>query len=725
MELLIYLLKVSACTAFFFGFYLVTLRKLTFFEINRFYLLGTLFLSFVIPAVKINIAKEAEIIETQVPIALVKTHDVGVLETSRVEILPMPVTEIPFDWFSIIPYIYFSVAAVLLVVCFWQLYRLIRFAKDYKENHEGLKLISKKKGFTNCSFFNYVFVNETNLSETDLQVLLKHEQVHANQYHSVDKIVLMIAKAILWFNPIIYLFDKALEQTHEYEADEATSQSFGNNAYANLLLRLVVVKTNTALIHNFVKSPIKERIKMLFNSKSKNMKKLNYLLVLPIGLCLLWLFSVQIVYAQSERKVRMEMKRDSVIGKTLRGTVTKKGKSGTRDVINLSVGTNDYLINSWGFKDKTKVGDELSVFFNGVALNWKRIDKNGKLIDESKERIYEPGIVKSKEGDVIYKMIVAEKIGFHYEMSKARQATSRIKFIVKNANGTLNKIVLNDGEFTISLNVDKQNFKSNDFKIGDSVLVKFIGERLVAKKTYSTDKMIALYSQPKKYLLKNEALFNRFYDENGRQKVDILKSDAEKDLIPKIISSSSITGDVNKKISYLKDAVIEILGSTITAKYVELNQNEKVLIADHAVITNGGSMIVAEQAVFNLLDGTYRAYESNSEAGEKISFNDFSLKENENMIAKRIHYSALDSTRISMDKSVISLYGKAKINFKDVTIDADEITYNIITQMGSAKNMVITQANSGSKIKGISAKFNLNGKIEVWQNVNGSIVVEH
>lgn len=84
-----------------------------------------------------------------------------------------------------------------------------------------------------------------------------------------------MAKAIMWFNPVIYLWDKALEQTHEYEADEATANQFGSKDYASLLLKLAVSESQTALVHNFVKSPIKERIKMLFNTKSKKMKKIN------------------------------------------------------------------------------------------------------------------------------------------------------------------------------------------------------------------------------------------------------------------------------------------------------------------------------------------------------------------------------------------------------------------------------------------------------------------
>ncbi|UKJ06785.1 hypothetical protein [Solitalea lacus] len=51
-----------------------------------------------------------------------------------------------------------------------------------------------------------------------------------------------------------------------------------------------------------------------------------------------------------------------------------------------------------------------------------------------------------------------------------------------------------------------------------AVLAKFIGEKLVSPKSYSTTKLIALYSQPKGNELRNNLLFNKFYYEDGKQK---------------------------------------------------------------------------------------------------------------------------------------------------------------------------------------------------------------
>lgn len=299
MELFNYLLKVSACSVLFFAFYLVVLRKLTFFKINRFYLLGSLLMSFIIPSMQFTIEREIEYTPvSNEPIV----YDVESLQTSTgVEVPqvtytpPLNYEVVPFNWVLFLPYLYGGIVVSLLLLSIWRVIHLLKHTTKSVKEINGLKLISKEFGFTNCSFFNYVFIDENSLTEAEFAVLLAHEEVHAKQYHSIDKLLLMVAKAILWFNPIIYLYDKALEEAHEYEADDTTSQQIGTGSYASLLLKLAVRKSAHPLIHNFVKSPIKERIRMLFNSKSKNMKKLVYLLALPIGLGLIWGFTIDVV----------------------------------------------------------------------------------------------------------------------------------------------------------------------------------------------------------------------------------------------------------------------------------------------------------------------------------------------------------------------------------------------------------------------------------------------
>lgn len=750
MELLIYLLKVSACTVLFFTFYILVLRKLTFFKINRFYLLLTLLLSFVIPTLNFTIEREVE--ATPIVYAQTEVADeafvqeaisaVGSIETA-------PIIEESFDYYSLLPYLYFGIVFSLLFIATWRILKLFKYTKGIKHELNGLKIVQKSDGFTNCSFFNYVFIDE-NLNYAELQILLKHEEVHAKQFHSIDKIIMMLIKAFLWFNPVVYLYDQALEQAHEYEADEATSQNFGTEQYASLLLRLAISKSEMPLVHNFVKSPIKDRIKMLFNSKTKNMKKLMYLLALPIGLGLLWGFTVKVVDVSAKNKIdKQNLSSEKLLsldkklmGKTLKGQVksiflTEVGEvlnfkydKGIIRVLNLpkgnvSVGDEVFItlggiVNIQFFDAKGNLtksldgpcyGMDLMKTLDGAVLyksslqdtiksqQQKNIDKikkyeafrkspefakklkemeningktlagvvgdnygNDKMIMRKGKLLYADGktyilesftkgnivntlskndkiIIKvdyssfnyevphlilsaktiTKDGKLLYTAPARPKpkeYAFLYEANKARYAWSIIKSIEKNNDGTINKIVLNDNGFTINLNVSDQKFKSENFKVGGSVIAKFFGEKLIAKNTYTTDKMIVLYSWPRKYELKNKELYDRFYNKDGTQKINkpfSKKPEVGKitSLKPILIGRSSLTVDTKTDIGYIKNGVMKIgdKQSKHTSKDLYQGKSDQIkYTAKDSIRTNnktgdiylyGGAVFESENMIFS------------------------------------------------------------------------------------------------------------------------------
>ncbi|KQM78888.1 hypothetical protein ASE74_13085 [Pedobacter sp. Leaf216] len=749
MEWLTYLLKVTACTVLFFGFYLLVLRKLTFFKINRFYLLITLLLSFIIPALQFEVERNMPRLETELEgmpeLKPIHPAPIQLIQPIVVEYQPEVTPKI--DWLTLMPYAYGSIALILLLICVWRLFILLRHTGTYTKNNNGLKLIDKAKGFTNCSFFNYVFIDGSTLGELDLKVLLKHEEVHAKQYHSIDKILLMICKSVLWFNPVIYFYDKALEQVHEYEADEFTSANFGNQTYANLLLKLAISKSNMPLIHNFVKSPIKDRIKMLFHSKSKNMKKFRYLLAVPVVMGLIWLFAVQVIYAQhinDDSKPSKNFYQGMLKGKVLN---TKKEAIGLYTFDLLAEGK-IYPIEATIFKDKIKVGDELIVYIDAKGFNMKKMDKNGKVIAEAKGPIYTATRVTTLTGVLLYERKI-ENHAFLYEANKARSASSTIKSITKGVNGNIEKIVLNDGFFTINLNLATQNIKNSDFKIGDRVLAKFIGEKLVSKNTYTTDKLIVLYSEPKKYTIKNEALYNRFYFGDGKQKIVAVKNEPAKisgPVEPKIISFSKITGDVKHKISYMENAVIDIINCRLEAKYVELDRANNKMTAKNAVLkANEGGSATAKIIVFDLSNGTYVAESGNrnlkvsdgddpdlqrirdsltkvEESGiDKIKnlISPTNKKQNESINNhffkdKKLSFSS-DSVKLSKTKLIYHYTGNVKIENDGLTILASDAIYVKNLNTLNARKVKLLSKDKQSIISADSITLNVeNSKIKIF-----------
>lgn len=296
MEWLNYLLKVSACMVLLYALYHIAFRKLSFLSLNRYYLLFSLIISFLVPVLQMEIESQINVqrhVETVgLPMHNHTSNSALAVAQDRIQVGT-------YEWSDLLPMLYWVVAFSYFAIFIYRMVHLTVQMRKISNKSGRLKIIHKSTGFTNCSFLNYVFLDQQNLQSNELDVILKHESIHAKNFHSLDKLFMQCCQAILWFNPIIYLYGKALEQAHEYEADRETSMLIGPTQYAKTLLAIAVHKNHSALLHSFVRNQVKARINRLFTNQSKNMKKLTYLFTLPVAMGLVALFGVEVVYAKT------------------------------------------------------------------------------------------------------------------------------------------------------------------------------------------------------------------------------------------------------------------------------------------------------------------------------------------------------------------------------------------------------------------------------------------
>ncbi|RQO72630.1 hypothetical protein DBR40_15095 [Pedobacter sp. KBW01] len=720
MEWLTYLLKVTACTVLFFGFYVVVLRKLTFFKINRFYLLATLLLSFVIPALQFEVKRKIAVVETEIPANVPELKPISMAPAQLIQPVMLEYdqkkAEAKMDWSALMSYAYVGIASLLLLICLWRLLSLLRHTRGSIKNNEGLKLVPKTKGFTNCSFFNYVFIDADKLSDVDLAVLLKHEQVHARQYHSVDKIILMVFKSLLWFNPIVYLYDKALEQVHEYEADEITSADFGNQAYAGLLLKLAVSKSDIPLIHNFVKSPVKDRIKMLFHAKSKNMKKLFYVLSLPVLLGLVYGFTVSYVDVALTNKIEnKQLQLDYSNGKWIKGVIVKTRKDLESVFFTLKATNGTYTISS-GFVDvKIGIGDELSVFVVPNIIPPHPIGEPDRY--KKFENTYMPKAIKNMDGNII----------FEYEDYNTWKKSARYANLLSEANRIKGKKI--NG-------IIEQVHYFGVAKIADGVLLKvgekryrvYIEPKIMRTLTLKPGENLGVLVnkvdvwQDSKYpviiVARREMKATKVTTEIKEQKpLRLVSSDKLKDnarfllpVKPKIISFSKMTGNAKQKVSIMENAEIDINNNKLNAKYVELDEINGTMVAKNASFINSKDnyRLKSNLITFNLKKGGF-SFDSGN--GVMKTFNDLddlmsSISQKHYYDDVKVQYSAQDSAQMSRDKSVVSLFGNAKLMYNGVVLSGAKIVYN--KHNNSVMVNKATMISSDNKvIKADSLFFNL------------------
>src|SRR5690606_39609713 len=61
--------------------------------------------------------------------------------------------------------------------------------------------------------------NEYENNQID-QELFVHEKAHITQKHSLDILFIEALQILFWFNPLIYLYKKAMKLNHEFLADQ-------------------------------------------------------------------------------------------------------------------------------------------------------------------------------------------------------------------------------------------------------------------------------------------------------------------------------------------------------------------------------------------------------------------------------------------------------------------------------------------------------------------------
>jgi N-acetylmuramoyl-L-alanine amidase len=290
---IIYLLKVSAWLVPFYLLYLALFRRFTFFNLNRYYLLATLLLSFVLPLVHYSII-DRQIVEVAAPKKMMlPAVDAGTIFTED-EIINPVTAAVPASgfvtWHNLLLAIYIAgFAWFFLRLCagLWRVRCLIRGSRVVKQGR--LRLALTHSATAPASFFNYILIPESLLGHAEFPAIMAHETAHVSKKHSADLLVCGIAKAVLWFNPFIWLHRRSLQEVHEFEADQAAAKQLNVKQYAGLLLQLAAIG-QPALLNAFSIKPVKTRIQMLFTPKTNFMKRFAYLSILPVTILLLMAF---------------------------------------------------------------------------------------------------------------------------------------------------------------------------------------------------------------------------------------------------------------------------------------------------------------------------------------------------------------------------------------------------------------------------------------------------
>ncbi|PKQ43757.1 M56 family metallopeptidase [Confluentibacter flavum] len=274
-----YFIQVAAFQLVFLMIYDAFLKKETFFNWNRIYLLATALLSVVIPFIRLEVLKntlpQQYIINLpEVIIGNAPTNQNAIqLETVVIESRPF------WTWENIL---YVGIIIATLLFVFKIVKVILMLIKNPKSRFGNLLIINLLNSNAAFSFFHYIFLGER-LNDNDKNAILKHEMVHVREKHTFDLLFFEAMRILFWFNPLVYMYQNRIMALHEFIADQEAVKHLDKSHYYQNLLSQVFQTQNISFINPFFhQSLIKKRIVMLQKSKSKQVKLFKYALLIPI-----------------------------------------------------------------------------------------------------------------------------------------------------------------------------------------------------------------------------------------------------------------------------------------------------------------------------------------------------------------------------------------------------------------------------------------------------------
>jgi hypothetical protein len=293
-------------------FYKLILQKETFYEVNRFVLLGCMVLSFVLPFLPVPRAWSFRKAEASLPVINTSTpgtysnafalpgqpgetgrNNELLNEASAVSRSKIKTWIVYLYWFGVVAFgINFLLQAIALL---YQAYSnpVIRDGR--------IRIIEVSGNKAPCSFGNNIFINPEKYEwETYNQILL-HEKVHVCQGHSLDILLAELVLIFQWFNPFAWLYRKEVEKNLEFGTDARLLEKAGieKESYQINLLKVSAPHLPLSLTTNYNQSLLKTRFIMMNAKKSNVHTTWKYFFLLPLLVLLVCLLNEPVAMSQS------------------------------------------------------------------------------------------------------------------------------------------------------------------------------------------------------------------------------------------------------------------------------------------------------------------------------------------------------------------------------------------------------------------------------------------
>jgi TonB family protein len=264
---LLYIARAGLYLSLFYAFYLLVMRRTTFFRLNRVLLLLGSYLCLLLPLIRLRTVTVSIVSEGPM---MVGVEGEGVAASA------------PFPWQTVLLGVYLAGMAatlVLYIASAWKMGRMMR--KGKAQEREGCRLVLLEENVPSFSWGRTVVMSRRDLAQNP--AIFTHERMHVQCHHSVDMILFLPLQLLLWWNPLVWITREELRLLHEYEADEGVIQNgIDATQYQLLLVRKAVGEHRFTLASGFQHAQLKNRIAMMLKPITPLWMRYAYLILFPV-----------------------------------------------------------------------------------------------------------------------------------------------------------------------------------------------------------------------------------------------------------------------------------------------------------------------------------------------------------------------------------------------------------------------------------------------------------
>ena len=264
---LLYIARAGLYLSLFYAFYLLVMRRTTFFRLNRVLLLLGSYLCLLLPLIRLRTVTVSIVSEGPL---MVGVEGEGVAASA------------PFPWQTVLLGVYLAGMAatlVLYIASAWKMGRMMR--KGKAQEREGCRLVLLEENVPSFSWGRTVVMSRRDLAQNP--AIFTHERMHVKCRHSLDMLLFLPLQLLLWWNPLVWITREELRLLHEYEADEGVIQNgIDATQYQLLLVRKAVGEHRFTLASGFQHAQLKNRIAMMLTTSSSRWMRYAYLALLPV-----------------------------------------------------------------------------------------------------------------------------------------------------------------------------------------------------------------------------------------------------------------------------------------------------------------------------------------------------------------------------------------------------------------------------------------------------------